>query len=153
MTEQKKIHIVNKKASFEFSLSTKYNAGVVLTGTEVKSVREGNANISDAFCFIKHDDNKTEIFIKGMNIGLWKQGGHYNHDPFNVRKLLLKKLEIRKLKNKASEKGFAIVPLKLYISERGFVKIEIAVGQGKKEFDKRDSIKERDIERDMRRKI
>jgi SsrA-binding protein len=85
-----------------------------------------------------------------MNVGIWKQGGHYNHEPFGVRKLLLKKLELRKLKNKASEKGFAIVPLKLYISDRGFVKIEIAVGQGKKNSI-RESIKSRDVDRDLRR--
>ncbi|MCX6186352.1 MAG: SsrA-binding protein SmpB [Bacteroidetes bacterium] len=153
MAEQKKINILNKKASFEYQIHSKYNAGIVLSGTEVKSIREGNVNISDAFCFVKQESDKTELYIKGMNVGIWKQGGHYNHEPFGVRKLLLKKIELRKLKNKASEKGFAIVPLRLYISERGFVKIEIAVGQGKKEFDKRESIKERDVERDMRRAI
>jgi len=153
MAEQKKINILNKKASFEYQIHSKYNAGIVLSGTEVKSIREGNVNISDAFCFIKQESDKTELYIKGMNVSIWKQGGHYNHEPFGIRKLLLKKIELRKLKNKASEKGFAIVPLRLYISERGFVKIEIAVGQGKKEFDKRESIKERDVERDMRRAI
>lgn len=153
MAEQKKINIVNKKASFEYQLLTKYNAGIVLSGTEVKSIRDGNANISDAFCFVKQEGDKTELYIKGMNVGIWKQGGHYNHEPFGVRKLLLKKIELRKLKNKASEKGFAIVPLKLYISDRGFVKLEIAVGQGKKEFDKRESIKSRDVDRDLRRSL
>ncbi len=153
MAEQKKIHIVNKKATFEYQLHTKYNAGIVLSGTEVKSIRDGNANISDAFCFVKQEGDKIELYIKGMNVGIWKQGGHYNHEPFGIRKLLLKKIELRKLKNKASEKGFAIVPLKLYISDRGFVKLEIAVGQGKKEFDKRESIKSRDVDRDLRRSL
>ena len=84
MAEQKKINIVNKKASFEYQLLTKYNAGIVLSGTEVKSIRDGNANISDAFCFVKQEGDKTELYIKGMNVGIWKQGGHYNHEPLGL---------------------------------------------------------------------
>lgn len=147
MAPRKEIHIVNKKASFEFILSTKFVAGIQLTGTEVKSIRLGNAGISEAFCFFKDE----ELFIKGMNIGTFKQGSHFNHEPFRVRKLLLKKRELHKLRVKAAEKGFAIVPLKLYESDRGFIKLEIAIGQGKKSFDKRESIKERDVQRSLKR--
>ncbi|OYU96519.1 MAG: SsrA-binding protein [Bacteroidetes bacterium B1(2017)] len=147
MATKKEIHIVNKKAGFEFILTQKFVAGLQLTGTEVKSVRLGNAGIGEAFCFFKGD----ELFIKGMNIGTFKQGSHFNHEPFRLRKLLLKKRELEKLKVKAAEKGFAIVPVKVFESERGFIKIEISIGQGKKAFDKRETIKEREVQRSMRR--
>jgi SsrA-binding protein len=147
MALKKEIHIVNKKAGFEYILLQKYIAGIQITGTEVKSIRLGNAGISDAFCFFKGD----ELFIRGMNIGTFKQGSHFNHEPFRLRKLLLRKKELHKLKTKAAEKGNSIIPLKLFESERGFIKLEIAVGQGKKAFDKRESIKERDVERSLRR--
>jgi len=116
-------------------------------GTEVKSIRLGNASISEAFCFFK--DN--ELFVRGMNIGTFKQGTHYNHDTLRIRKLLLKRSELSKLQSKASETGISIVPLKVFEGERGYLKMEIALAQGKKAFDKRESIKERDVERNMRR--
>lgn len=144
---RKAINIINKKAGFDFYLTQKFTAGLQLTGTEVKSVRNNNASIGEAFCFFKGD----ELFIKSMNIGTWKQGSYNNHDPFRVRKLLLKKKELFKLRVKAAEKGFALIPVKLFESERGFLKLEIAIGQGKKSFDKRETIKERDVERNMRR--
>ncbi len=147
MAVNKGIHIINKKASFEFILTQKVTAGIQLSGTEVKSIRLGNAGIGEAFCFFKGE----ELFVKGMNIGTFKQGSHFNHEPFRLRKLLLKKRELDKLKVKAAEKGFAIVPVQLFESERGFIKLEIAVGQGKKAFDKRETIKEREVARSLRR--
>jgi SsrA-binding protein len=129
--EKNQIHIVNKRASFEYHLVNKYTAGIVLTGTEIKSIRDGHANITDAFCFIKDG----ELFIRNMHISIWKQGSYYNHDPLRVRKLLLKRSELKKIKVKAIEKGFTIIATKLFLSETGYAKIEIAVAQGKKNFD------------------
>ena len=120
---------------------------MVLTGTEIKSIREGHVNITDAFCFIKDG----ELFIRNMHISVWKQGSYYNHDPLRVRKLLLKRAELKKIKAKAIEKGFTIIATKLYLSESGYAKIEIAVAQGKKNFDKREDIKKRDISREISR--
>jgi SsrA-binding protein len=145
--EKNQIHIVNRRASFEYHLVNKYTAGIVLTGTEIKSIRDGHANITDAFCFIKDG----ELFIRNMHISVWKQGSYYNHDPLRVRKLLLKRSELKKIKAKAVEKGFTIIATKLFLSETGYAKIEIAVAQGKKNFDKREDIKKRDISREMAR--
>lgn len=147
------LHIVNKRASFEYILLQKYTAGMQLMGSEIKSIREGNVNITDAFCFFKplKKDGTEELYVRNMNIGTFKQASHYNHDTMRVRKLLLKKSELRKLKSKATEKGLSIVPLKIYISETGYAKLEIAIGQGKKSYDKRESIKERDVQRTLAR--
>lgn len=147
MASIKDINIINKRAGYEFNLIQKFTAGLQLGGTEVKSIRMGNCTIGEAYCFFKGE----ELFIKGMNIGTFKQASYNNHEPFRLRKLLLKKRELHKLKVKGSEKGFAIVPIKLFESERGFIKLEIAIGQGKKSFDKRETIKERDVERSMKR--
>ncbi|MCE2741716.1 MAG: SsrA-binding protein SmpB [Sphingobacteriales bacterium] len=147
MLKIKEINIVNKKAGFEYILLQKYTAGMQLTGTEVKSIRLGNANLNDAFCFFKGD----ELFIRGLNIGTFKQGSHFNHEPTRIRKLLLRKKELVKIKVKGTEKGIAIIPIRIFETDRGFLKIEIALGQGKKAFDKRESIKERDVERNLRR--
>lgn len=145
--EKNQIHIVNRRANFEYHLVNKYTAGIVLTGTEIKSIRDGHVNITDAFCFIKDG----ELFIRNMHISIWKQGSYYNHDPLRVRKLLLKRSELKKIKAKAIEKGFTIIATKLFLSETGYAKIEIAVAQGKKNFDKREDIKKRDISREMAR--
>ena len=145
--EKNQIHIVNRRAGFEYHMVQKYTAGMVLTGTEIKSIREGHVNITDAFCFIKDG----ELFIRNMHITVWKQGSYYNHDPLRVRKLLLKRAELKKIKVKAIEKGFTIIATKLYLSESGYAKIEIAVAQGKKSFDKREDIKKRDITREIAR--
>lgn len=152
MTTQK-LNITNKRASFEYHILAKYSAGIQLLGSEIKSVREGNVNLSDAFCFFKSvaKDVTEELYIRNMNIGVFKQASHYNHDTMRVRKLLLKKSELKKLKSKASEKGLTIVPLKVFISETGYAKIEIGIAQGKKSYDKRESIKERDIDRQLKR--
>lgn len=147
MSKIKEINIVNKKAGFEYILLQKFLAGMQLTGTEVKSIRLGNANLNDAFCFFKGE----ELYIRGLNVGAFKQGSHFNHEPLRVRKLLLRKKELLKIKSKGLEKGIAIIPTRIIESERGFLKIEIALGQGKKSFDKRETIKERDVERSLRR--
>jgi SsrA-binding protein len=144
---EKNIHIVNKRASFEYHILLKYTAGIALLGTEIKSVRAGNVNLTDAFCFFKDG----ELFIRNMHIGVFKQASYNNHDPMRVRKILLKKPELNKLAKKITERGLTIIPLKMFISETGYAKIEIAVGQGKKSFDKREDIKAKDVARDMQR--
>lgn len=143
------VNILNRKASHEYHFLLKFTAGIMLLGSEIKSVREGNVNMVDAFCFLKDD----ELFIKGLNIGTYKQAAHYNHEPLRVRKLLLTKTELRKLKSKSSEKGLTIIPIRVFISETGYAKIEIAIAQGKKSFDKREDLKKRDVERDIKRHL
>lgn len=145
--EKNRLNIVNRRAGFEYHLVQRYTAGIVLTGTEIKSVREGHVNLSDAFCFIKDG----ELYVRNMHIGIWKQGSYYNHEPLRVRKLLLNKSELRKIKAKALEKGFTVVPVSMFLSETGYAKLEIAVAQGKRNFDKREDIKKRDIAREMAR--
>ena len=145
--KQHQIEIVNRKAKFEYHFLSEYSAGIVLSGTEIKSIRAGNANLKDAFCFFK----KGELFVKNMFIAEYKYGTYNNHEPRRLRKLLLKKAELRKLDKKVKEKGYAIVPYKLYISDRGLAKLMIALAQGKRAYDKRDAIKEREQKRDLNR--
>lgn len=139
--------ISNRRATHEFSFVQTYEAGIVLTGTEVKSVRDAKVNLGDAFCYFQ----RGELWVKNLHISEYRHGTFNNHNPLTVRKLLLKKQELKKLGQKLKEKGFTIVPFKMYFSERGFVKLEIALATGKKTFDKRDSIKERDNKRDLDR--
>jgi SsrA-binding protein len=139
--------VTNKKAYYEFLILETFDAGVVLTGTEVKSIREGKINLTDAYCFIE----RSELFIRNLHISEYKLGNIYNHEPKRIRKLLLKRIEIKKLANKIKEKGLTIIPLKVYFSETGFAKIQIGLGKGKKLHDKRDSIKEKDLKREMQR--
>ncbi len=143
----KQVDIRNRRASFEYAFLEKYTAGVVLTGTEIKSVRQGKVNLQDAYCLIHGD----ELFIRQMNISTYSEGTHYNHEPLRDRKLLLTKREIKRLAEKLKDQGLTIVPIRMFTNERGFAKIEIALAKGKKLYDKRDSIKERDVERTMRR--
>lgn len=143
------IVILNRRASFEYSFLEKYVAGLMLTGTEIKSIRMGKANINDGYCFFKNN----ELFIKNMHITEYEQGTYNNHEPNRDRKLLLNKAEINKLLKKLKDQGLTIVPLKLFISESGYAKLEIALAKGKKLFDKRDDIKKRDIQRETARKI
>ena len=131
----------NRKASFNYSFSDKYTAGVVLKGSEIKSIKDQSVDFSNSYCIIKHN----EIFIIGMNIKEYKFANLNNHDPDRDRKLLLNKKEINQIKKKVSEKKFSIIPTKLFMSSRGLVKIEIGLGKGKKEYDKREDIKQRDI--------
>lgn len=141
------INIKNRRASYEYELIDKYVAGMQLMGTEIKSIREGKATISEAYCFFR----KEELWVKQMNISPYTQGTHYNHEQTRERKLLLNKQELKKLLAKTEEKGMSIVPLRLFISDRGFAKLQIALAKGKKVHDKRDSIKERDVKRDLQR--
>ncbi|MCU0357545.1 MAG: SsrA-binding protein SmpB [Cyclobacteriaceae bacterium] len=141
------INIRNKRAGFEFELLDKYVAGMVLTGSEIKSIKEGKVNLQDGYCYFKNG----ELFVKGMTISPYTQGSHYNHEAGRERKLLLKRSELRKLEGKVEEKGLTLVPVRLFISDRGLAKLEIALARGKKLHDKRDSIKERDIKREMSR--
>ncbi|MFC3812305.1 SsrA-binding protein SmpB [Lacihabitans lacunae] len=147
MNFAKKIDIPNKKAKFEYAFIDTYLAGMVLTGTEIKSIRLGKVNISDAFCIFKEDG----LYVKNLNISKYEQGTHYNHEPLRDRKLLLTKKELKKLASKLTDKGLTIIPTRLYINETGLAKLDIALAKGKKLFDKRDSIKERDVSRDLER--
>ncbi len=147
MNLSKNISIPNKKAKFEYAFLEEYSAGMVLTGTEIKSIRQGKVNMSDAYCLF----NGTELFVKNLNIAKYEMGTHYNHEPLRERKLLLNKRELKKLANKLTDKGLTIIPTRLYIAESGIAKLEIALAKGKKLFDKRETIKERDVSRDYQR--
>jgi SsrA-binding protein len=137
--------IENRKANFEFIILEKFLAGIKLMGTEVKSIKESKASISEAFCHIIN----SEIFIKGMHVSEYKNIKHTNHEPVRDRKLLLNKKEIDKLSKSIKEKGLTIVPLAIQLSETGYVKILIGLAKGKKAYDKRNSIKEKDIKREL----
>lgn len=143
----KTVNIQNRQARFEYEILDKYTAGIVLTGTEIKSIREGKVNLQDGYCYFK----QGEVFVKGVNISPYAQGTHYNHEATRERKLLLKKTEIRKMEGRIEEKGLTLVPLRLFINDRGFAKMEIAVARGKKLHDKRDSMRERDAKRELDR--
>jgi SsrA-binding protein len=143
----KSINIQNKKAKFEYALLDVFEAGMVLTGTEIKSIRLGKVNMSDGYCFV----DKNEIFAKNINIAKYDMGTYYNHDPLRDRKLLLNKREIKKIINKMTDKGLTIIPTRLFINDGGYAKIEIAIAKGKKLYDKRESIKDRDVSRDQSR--
>jgi len=145
--KQKVIEIKNRKASFEFFLLQKFEAGMILRGTEIKAIREGAANLTDAFCYMR----SGEIFVKSLFISEYSQGSYYNHDARRERKLLLNKIEIKKIEKKLTEKGFTLIPTRLFISDRGFAKLEISLAQGKKMYDKRNTIKEKDNRREMDR--
>jgi SsrA-binding protein len=139
------INVRNKQASFEYELLDKYIAGLVLTGTEIKSIREGKVTLQEGYCYF----NNGELFVKGVNISPYAQGTHYNHEAKRERKLLLKRSELKKLEGRVEEKGLTLVPVRLFINDRGYAKLEIALGRGKKLHDKRDSIKERDVKREL----
>ncbi len=143
----KKVDIKNKAASFEFELMDKYTAGIVLTGTEIKSIRMQKVNAQDSFCQFKGD----ELYLINLNISHYAQGTYNNHPIKRERKLLLKKAELKKLRNKLEEKGLTIVLTRLFINDAGLCKAEICLAKGKKLHDNRDSIKERDLERELRR--
>ncbi len=149
MPDKENISIRNKKASFEYLFLDKYVAGMQLYGTEIKSIRESEVNINDAFCsFID-----KELFIKGMHIGEYKQATYNNHPTKRDRKLLLNKSELEKLAYQLKDKGLTIIPLRLFINGKGLAKLEIALAKGKKTFDKRDDIKKRDTERETMRRL
>jgi SsrA-binding protein len=141
------LNIRNKKAYFEYHILEKYTAGIKFLGTEIKSVREGKANINDAFCSFLDEG----LYVRNMHIAEYSHGSFYNHEAKRDRILLLNKKELKKLKEKTEEKGFTIIPLYLFISDRGFAKLEIGLAQGKKLFDKRETMKERDSKIEMER--
>ncbi|MEE9437941.1 MAG: SsrA-binding protein SmpB [Saprospiraceae bacterium] len=139
--------IVNRKAKFEYQFLSEFEAGLVLVGTEVKAIKEGNANLSDAYCLFQ-DGNLT---LKSMYVGEYKYGTINNHETRRDRRLLLRKSELKKIERRVVEKGMTLVPYKLYFSERGHIKLQIWLAQGKKSYDKRQSIKERENKRDLDR--
>lgn len=139
--------LVNRKAKYEYQFIDTYEAGLQLLGTEIKSMRTGKVNLSDAYCTFE----KGELFVRSMYIKEYAFGTHENHEARRTRKLLLKRQELKRLDKRVKERGFTIVPYRLYINERGFAKLEIALAQGKKTHDKRASIKEKDQKRDLDR--
>ena len=147
--KKQNILIKNRKAFYNYEITDKYLAGIILLGTEIKSVRESAVNISNAFCSIEGDN----IFIKGMQIAEYLHGNINNHEPLRDRKLLLNKKEINQIKKKVFEKKFSVIPTKVFINKRGFAKVEIGLGKGKKEYDKRESIKKRDSDRKIKDKL
>ncbi|MDW5289394.1 SsrA-binding protein SmpB [Formosa sp. PL04] len=145
---QKKINIQNKKARFLYEILDKYTAGIVLSGTEIKSIRSSKASIAESFCEF---NEKGELFVINMNVEEYAFGNYYNHRPKAERKLLLNKGELKKLEKEVKNSGLTIVPLKLFINDKGFAKLDIALAKGKKLFDKRESIKDRDNKRNLDR--
>jgi SsrA-binding protein len=142
------VELVNRKAHFEYFFETSYVAGMVLSGTEIKSLREGKASFNDSYCSF----HQGELFVRSMHIAEYVFGTYINHRPLQERKLLLQKRELRKLETKIKEKGYSIIPLKIFFSEKGYAKMEIGLGKGKKNYDKRNTIKERESDRDVKRK-
>ena len=145
---QKIINIKNKRARFEYELIDEYTAGIILTGTEIKSIRNSKASIAESFCVFNH---KGELFTVNMHIEEYAFGTRFNHKPKAQRKLLLNKKELNKLYNEVKNGGLTIVPLRLFINDKGFAKIRIALARGKKLYDKREAIKDRENKRDLDR--
>lgn len=149
LKNRNKVQIKNKKASFEYFFVDTFTAGIVLTGTEIKSIRMGKASLVDSFCYV----HNGEIWVKGMNISPYFYGSYANHDAKRDRKLLLTKKEIRNLEEAGKQVGFTIVPILMFIDDKGRAKVNIALARGKKEFDKRQTLKEKEDRREMDRAI
>ncbi|WP_375581125.1 SsrA-binding protein SmpB [Marivirga tractuosa] len=139
------VTVKNKKARFEYEWLDTFQTGIVLQGTEIKAIRLHKVGLQEAYCYI----HRGEVFVKGMHIGHYELGTHYNHEEKRERKLLLKKQEIEKIRKRMEEKGLTLIPTKLFINNRGLAKLEIALAKGKKIHDKRDSIKEKDMKREL----
>ncbi|MBL7721796.1 MAG: SsrA-binding protein SmpB [Chitinophagaceae bacterium] len=137
----------NRQAYYDYFIDIKYDAGIILLGTEVKSLRQGKASFNDSYCII----HKGEIWVKSLHIAEYSHGTVNNHDPLRDRKLLLEKKEIRKIESKLKEKGYTLIPLRIYFNEKNLAKMEIGLARGKKQHDKRDSIRQKDAEREMKR--
>lgn len=147
MALQKKVQIKNRKARFEYEILDKYTAGIVLQGTEIKAIREGKASIAESFC----EFSNKELFVINMTIQEYSHATHFNHAPKSERKLLLNKNELKKLEKAVKNTGLTIIPLLLFTNEKGFAKLKIALCRGKKQFDKRETMKDRDNKRDLGR--
>ena len=143
MLKANNVHILNKKAKFEYIILDRYTAGIVLYGTEIKSIREGKASLADSYCAVEHG----EMYVKQMHIAEYRFGSYANHDAKRDRKLLLQRREIRKLEKATKDTGKTIIPLELFINEKGLAKMEIALCQGKHTYDKRQSLREADDKR------
>ena len=143
-----KIQITNKKASFDYEFLETFTAGIVLVGTEIKSIRAGKASLSDAYCYF---DLSGQLYVRGLNISQYFWGSWGQHEPKRDRKLLLNRKELKSLRNSVKEKGLTIVAVRLFIADNGYAKLVIALAKGKKIYDKRQSIKEKDIRREMER--
>ena len=141
------INIRNKRASFDYEFLEEYNAGIILTGTEIKSVRAGKASLVDSYCYF----DKGELWVKGIHIAEYRLGTYYNHEEKRERKLLLTRKELRKLERNVKETGLTIIPVKMFITDKGWTKLRIALAKGKKEYDKRETLKLKDAKRDMDR--
>lgn len=142
------MEISNRKAYHDYFFENTYIAGIVLNGTEVKSLRSGKASFNDSYCYF--DDG--ELYVRSLHISEYSYGTYNNHEPMQERKLLMNKKELQKLEGKTKEKGYSIIPLKIFLTEKGIFKMEIGLGKGKKNYDKRETIKERDSDRDIKRK-
>ena len=147
MKQKSDIKILNKRARFEYIILDRYTAGIVLYGTEIKSIREGKASLVDSYCAVEHG----EMYVKQMHIAEYRFGSYANHDAKRDRKLLLQRREIRKLEKATKDNGKTIIPLELFINDKGLAKMEIAVCQGKHTYDKRQSLREADDKREMAR--
>jgi SsrA-binding protein len=144
-----KINIENRRARFDYQFIEQYTAGIILQGTEIKSIREGKAGLSDSYCYFR----KGELYIKNLHITEYSEASFKNHEPLRERKLLLSKQELRKLEGKLKDQGLTIIPVRLFLSDKGYAKVEIALAKGKREFDKRQDIKKKDAEREIGRKL
>ena len=149
MEERHQIEIKNKRATFEYHIEESLRAGIVLRGTEIKAIREGKANLTDAYCIVE----SGECWVYNLHISEYRFGSYFNHEVKRTRKLLLHKKEIRKLERKSKEKGYTIIPTLLYIDERGFAKLEISLCKGKHNYDKRESIKQRETNIELQRSL
>jgi len=143
----KAVRIENRKAFYDYHILDTWNAGIALMGTEIKSIREGKVNMQDAYCDLRNG----ELYMVNLVISIYEQGTAWNHDPRRERKLLLQKRELKKIEKGLGENGMTCIPTKIYINDRGFCKVEVGLAKGKKSFDKRDTIKARDVMREMER--
>ena len=148
MALQKNVKIKNRKARFEYEILDKYSAGIVLAGTEIKAIREGQASIAESFCEF---NESGELFVINMTVQEYSHATHFNHNPKSERKLLLNRSELKKLEKSVKASGLTIIPLLLFTNDKGLAKMQIALCRGKREFDKRDSITDRDNKRDLSR--
>lgn len=146
---QQKVSIKNRRASFDYTFIEKFTAGMVLVGTEIKSIRLCKVSLVDSFCTFKGN----ELYVRNLNISIYTEGNLYNHQPTQERKLLLSKKELQKLQSKLIDKGLTVIPVSLFTSDSGYAKLEIALAKGKKLFDKRDSLKTKDMDRDIKRQL